>query len=184
MAKLITTYLYVYGDTITVRVSAYNTYGWSSETQYTGGATIKTAPVDMAAPTVTARTDSSITISFSTVTTSPADGGEPVDGYSVDYRLSTDPVNTWTADTTVTTSPKTITGLTAGLTYYVAVRAHNVHGYSGRTNYATVVMNNVPNAPLNVAIAESTDKLGMEITWDASVTAANLDSVTKYKVEI
>ena len=47
------TFNYDYGDTIAVRVSAFNTYGQSSTATNTGGATIKTEPQDMAAPTLT-----------------------------------------------------------------------------------------------------------------------------------
>ena len=181
MSVLRTTYNYAYGDTITVRVSAHNTYGWSTTATNTGGASIKTEPTDMAAPTVDSQTDTTITISFSTVTSSPANGGVSVTSYSVDYKLAAD--STWTTQTGVTSSPQTISSLTPGATYYVAIRAFNIHGYSGRTNYQTVIMRNVPTAPQNVVVAESTDGLGMDITWNAPAST-NGASVDSYKVEI
>ena len=140
-AVLVSSFGYSVGQTITVRASAHNTYGWSSTTSASGGS-VKTVPADMAAPTTT-NTDTTITVTFSTVTSSPANGGLTVSAYSVDYKLSTG--STWTSITGVTSSPQTITGLTAGSTYYVAIRALNSIGYSSDTNYASVTLSSVPS---------------------------------------
>ena len=48
---------YDYSDTINVRVSATSTYGTTDFAYNSGGATIETEPVDMAAPTLTSQTD-------------------------------------------------------------------------------------------------------------------------------
>ena len=75
----------------------------------------------MAAPSVTVDTNTQITVSFTTVTTSPANGGEAVTNYQVEYKLVAD--SSWTTTTPVTNSPKVISGLTAGASYNVVVRA-------------------------------------------------------------
>ena len=81
----------------------------------------------MAAPTLTNQTNTQIVVEFSLVSSTPENGGATVTSYEVDYRLSTD--STWTfAAPSVTAGSKTITGLTPGSTYHVAVRAVNVHG--------------------------------------------------------
>ena len=134
----------------------------------------------MAAPSTT-NTDTTITVTFSTVTTSPANGGLTVSSYSVDYKLSTDSV--WTTSTGVTSSPQTLSGLTAGATYHVAVRAMNSIGYSGYTNYATVTMHNVPSTVQSLAVTETGDQTGVTISWSAP-SSTNGASVTAYLVEI
>jgi hypothetical protein len=50
---------------------------WSTTANNSGGATIKTEP-GLAAPTVTVYINTQITVSFTTVTTSPPNGGEAV----------------------------------------------------------------------------------------------------------
>ena len=99
----------------------------------------------MPVPTVTVDTNTQITVSFTTVTTSPANGGEAVTNYQVEYKLVAD--STWITTTPVATSPKVITGLTAGASYNVVVRAENIYGFSGYSNIQTVTLNDVPSAP-------------------------------------
>ncbi len=60
----------------------------------------------------------------------PNDGGAPVTGYDVQYRLSTD--SSWTSGgEDITALTATITGLTNGMEYQVQVRAQNSVGEGG-----------------------------------------------------
>lgn len=89
---------------------------------WSGRATKKTLAVPAAPgkPTLSAITPTSVTVSW----TAPDDGGSPITGYQVGYGVSSTP-----ADTIVSaTSPKVITGLTPGTTYFFWVRAINAVG--------------------------------------------------------
>ncbi len=91
------------------------------------------APGKPAAPTVTAASGSSVTVTWD----EPANTGPAITGYGVQYCLTSDDCdnnadNDWTdASHSGTTREITITGLTAATSYDVQVQATNAEGASG-----------------------------------------------------
>ena len=82
------------------------------------------APGKPAAPTVSAASATSLTVTWS----APANDGPAITDY--DYRHRTSPDGSWTevTDTAITAPSATITGLTEGTSYDVQVRAMNDEG--------------------------------------------------------
>jgi len=92
-------------------------YGpWSARST----ATTTRIPDAPGTPTLSGISTTSVTVSW----TAPFNGGTPITGYELGYGTSL------TAPTTIisATSPKTVTGLTPGSTYYFWVRAINAVG--------------------------------------------------------
>ncbi|MCY4122085.1 MAG: fibronectin type III domain-containing protein, partial [Acidobacteria bacterium] len=97
--------------------------------------------------------------------TAPASGGA-VASYEVDYRLSS--AQSWTSITGITTTSRTVTGLTNGLAYNFRVRSRNASGASGWT--ATV--NATPtaaraNAP--TALVVTPVSMALRLSWTLPV---------------
>ena len=111
------------GTTYEVAVRARNSVGHSSWSRSSRGTpTSGSAPSTPAAPTLTPD-DGRLTARWS----APADNGSPIIDYDVRHR----PVGgNWTEIAGRTTTSATITGLTNGTTYEVAVRARNAFGRS------------------------------------------------------
>ena len=101
---------------------------------------------------------------FTAAWTAPADNGNAITGYEVDYRRSG--VTAWTTHTpTGTATRATVTGLAAG-TYTVRVRAENGGGWSGYSATATVVVTVAIATPvLTVNPTTSTDG-SYTVDWD------------------
>ena len=107
------------GTAYDVRVRAANAGGDGAWSPHTTGTPAST-PGKPAAPSVSAG-------AFRLVVawTAPSTGGSPITHYDVRWRTGT---NAWEQKDGVTTTSTTITGLTAGTTYEVAVRAANANG--------------------------------------------------------
>lgn len=88
---------------------------------------------------ITGNTDTSIQVSWSAVTGASS--------YNVQYGTST---GTYTTTFTGVTSPYTISGLTAGTTYYVRLQAANAVG--GGTTVNSVESSGTPNSPPQLSI--------------------------------
>ncbi|GLL08118.1 beta strand repeat-containing protein [Dactylosporangium matsuzakiense] len=154
------------GTAYTFTVHATNAVGDSPESSATTAITPVTTPgVPTAVTTTPAAT--AITVSF----TAPDDGGSPITG----YEISTDNGATW-----VTFSPAgvaltgTVTGLTPGTTYQIALRALNAAGTgTATTPAATTTLPEAVTAPTATAGTSSTT-----ISWAASPTS----TVTGYTV--
>lgn len=108
--------------TISLRVRATNSGGTVLSAVVTVPLTAAaTVPGTMAAPAVAGTGSSVLTVDRAVA---PPDGGSPITGYEM--RWSTDQA-TWTVGS-MTTTPDTITGLSASTLYYVQTRALNAVG--------------------------------------------------------
>lgn len=107
------------GTTYYVWARTHNAKGYSP---WSGVASKKTLNVPAAPgkPILSGISPTSVTISW----TAPTDGGSPITGYQVGYGTSSTTPSTIIS----ATSPKTITGLTPGTTYFFWVRAINAVG--------------------------------------------------------
>ena len=92
-----------------------------------------TAPVAPAAPTVSASGQTGLSVTWA----APADGGSPITSYDLRYRTGT---GQWTVIDSAWTSgdlTHTVTGLAAGTTYEIQVRAVNTVGDGAWSDSAT-----------------------------------------------
>ena len=169
-----------------VQVRAANSRGesdWSTATKQTPETQKPDAP---GAPTVNSW-HAGLRVSW----TAPADNGETITDYDVQYRActatplscATSPTwgswTEWNASDTSTTTSATITGLTNGTTYQIQVRAANSRGdgpWSLSTNGAPAAQKpGKPGAPTLTHKHQSLD-----VSWTAP--AANGEAITGYRV--
>lgn len=94
-----------------------------------GTATTLRTPSAPATPTITAVTMTSAIVNF----TPPNNGGSAITGYQVGYGTS----STGPSTTVSGTSPRTLTGLSPGTTYFFWVRAQNSIGWGAWSSAAT-----------------------------------------------
>lgn len=111
---------------------------------------------------VTPASATSLTITFGAATGAAS--------YDVRYGTSS---GVYTQTAASVTSPYTLTGLTAGTTYYVSVRAKNAVGAG--TNYDSNQLSALtsPAAPAGLAAAATTGQVAL--TWSAAATATSYE---------
>lgn len=118
-----------FNDLVKVQISAHNTYGWGdASATNTAGARIRRIPDTMSAPTITAYSDTSITVSW-TPLTSPANGNSDILSYDLRWDNGAGDPTAYELSNVLTTS-YVVTGITAGTQYKFVVRARNIYGYS------------------------------------------------------
>ncbi len=174
------------GTEYEVRVYAVNDQGDGNRSEI-AAATPATVPDKPNAPTLTARNEQ-----LTATWTAPDNGGNAIIRYEVQYRTSS-PQGQWTtsssADSDVTDTSHTVTGLTNGTTYEVQVRAVNsvaedagngpgVGAWSTSSASATPV--DVPKAPTGLALTVGNGKL--TASWTAPTDTGGSD-ITGYAVQ-
>ncbi len=107
-----------------------------------------------------------------------SDGGSPVTGYVVQWRLDAG-VYGASSEATPTGSPHTISGLTNGARYWVRVAAVNDVGRGDWSEEADAVPATVPGRPEGVAVLRGDSEV--ELSWSAP--ANNGAAITGYVVQ-
>jgi titin len=125
------------GTAYYVRVNAENAAGSSTAVVSGSTATPKTTPSSPSISAIAAG-DQSLSVAF----TAGATGGSSITG----YQYSINGGSTWTT-ASGTSSPITISSLTNGTSYQVALRAVNVVGNGDASNILSSTPRTVPNAP-------------------------------------
>ncbi len=173
------------GKRYQVRVQSVNKAGESGWSQWSDLATPATVPSAPGAPTL----DHGVA-SLSVSWTAPADNGDAIDDYDVQYRACTknadlkcasDPTwGSWTDHAhTGTGTTATITGLTNGTAYQVQVRAANSVGDGSWSTSAKEHPSTVPGAP--AAPTLTVWHASLSVSWTAP-TSDGGSAVTGYKV--
>jgi hypothetical protein len=136
----------------------------------------------MTAPTSGTVTSSSISVSFTTLTTAAQIRAPAILSYTVQYKLST--ASTYTSITGVSSSPVTISSLVPASSYDIVVYAINVQGSGTPSTALTVTtLAAAPDAPINVVTAVTTNNLGVTISWSDGASD-NGDPITGYNIYI
>jgi len=153
------------GTSYYVRVSAVNVAGSSTAVVSGSTATPKTAP---SAPSISAIAagNQSLSVSF----TAGATGGSAITG----YQYSVNGGSTW-ATVSGTSSPITISGLTNGTSYQVALRAVNVVGNGDTSNILASTPRTVPNAPTISSITAGANQGSVAFTLSGNGGSAVTD---------
>uniref|UniRef100_A0AAU7GYY6 Minor tail protein n=1 Tax=Streptomyces phage Scarif TaxID=3158858 RepID=A0AAU7GYY6_9CAUD len=145
------------GTTYYFWAQTHNSEGYSP---LSGRATAKTLKVPDAptTPLLAAVRMTSVDVAF----TANGNGGASISGYEIGYGTSP----TTPSDTVAATSPKTVTGLTPGTTYYFRTRAKNSVGWSAWSAASSIR-----------TIAGAYVKVGAE--WKLAVPYVNVGGVWK-----
>lgn len=146
------------GTTYYFWARTHNSEGWSA---WSGRASAKTlkVPDPPTVPLLAAVRMTSVDVAF----TANGDGGSPITGFEIGY--STTPTGSPTT-TVAATSPKTVTGLTPGTTYYFRTRAKSSVGWSAWSGASSIR-----------TIAGAWVKVGSE--WKLAVPYVNVGGVWK-----
>lgn len=118
------------GTTYYFWARTHNSEGWSAWSGRASARTLKT-PDSPTVPLLAAARMTSVDVAFS----ANGNGGSSITGYEIGYSKSSsgNPTNTIAA-----TSPKTVTGLTPGTTYYFRTRAKNKVGWSSWSGASSI----------------------------------------------
>jgi len=141
-----------FNTAVTVRVRAHNSIGYGSwSSTYSSGATIRSVPSTMSAPTIDSYSDSSITVSW-TALSSPDNGNSDILAYELVWDEGTDVVPTVDLSNTLTTSyVLSSSQITSGVKYRFAVRARNIYGSA--TSYSTETVAYAYDVPAKMSMA-------------------------------
>lgn len=186
MAKLRSSYLLAYPDIMKVQVSAFNLYGWGpvSNTN-TVGATVFDVPVQMAAPTRGAETQTTtIQVNWTPLTLIDSIRALTVLSYNLQWDEGTNGV-TWTnlvgfsIDTRQTTFTA-VTGITGGSVYKFRVRAKNLYGWGDFSQEVAITASQQPD-PVATITTEN-DGTDVVIRWSAPIN--NFAVITSYSLQV
>lgn len=89
MSVITGTYLYTFDTLVLVKVKSTNSYGDSDWAYNIGNARVESAPSQMSAPTVSAYSDTQITVTWSAVSGTAA-GNSAVTSYTLYWNKGTD----------------------------------------------------------------------------------------------
>ena len=161
------------GTNYHVQVRAGNAAGKGSYSP-SGIGTPPPPPGRPTAPTVTAASATSLAVSW----TAPTSGGSPITDYDVRYKRAS--ASGWTTHAfTGTGTSTTITGLTAGVTYDVQVRARNQHGVSQYSPSGSGTPNRVPGRPRAPTLTVTSGS-SLSVRWRAPTNTGT--AITDYDV--
>jgi len=161
----------------TFRVSAINEVGTSPASTASSVAIPADAPAATVTPTLTSRTSSSVTLSW----TAPRNGGQPITDYKIEY--SSNGV-TWMvfADGTSTRTSATVSGLVPGTSYRFRISAISQAG-TGTSSSPTepIIAAAAPQAPSAPTVVISGTTGGRVIvSWTAPSNSGSV--ITNYEV--
>ncbi|MEI6835541.1 MAG: fibronectin type III domain-containing protein [Candidatus Falkowbacteria bacterium] len=113
----------------------------------------------------------------------PADGGDAITDYLVQYKLSSEPTTWITFSHNVSTSTTNfVTGLISGSSYDFKVSAVNINGVGPSSDSATATpIQSAPSAPQNLSAGNAVSNQ-IDLTWEAPVSNGG-KSITNYLVE-
>ncbi len=138
----------------------------SSEVSVTPGTTVPNAPTSLSGTL----SGTSVDLSWTAVT-GDATGGDPIADYNVYEGTTSGGESSTPVDTTGGTTA-TVSGLTAGDTYYFTVKATTAAGTSAASQeYAVSVIGTDPAAPTNLAASGS--YASANLTWSAPTSSGD-----------
>jgi hypothetical protein len=136
----------------------------------------------MAAPTISAYSDTSITISW-TPLAAPNNGNSDILSYSLKWNTGDGSAPSIELTNVLTTS-YVVSGITAGTAYKFSVRARNIYGYSSAESPVTTA--NAVNPPGKMDIPtvalDGTTPTSVDITWTVP-TLTHGSAVDAYDVQ-
>lgn len=178
MSTLTSNFGYSFDQTVYVKASAYNSYGFgTTSSANTSGAKIRKVPDQMAQPSLNVfSTDTTIILYWSSVSGSSA-GNSDVLSYNLYWDAGSGTANIELTDTLVTSY--TIYGVTGGQPYIFKLRARNIYGYGDFSNTLTISPSDVPGKmDMPTVELSGTD---VKVSWTAPTSHSS--SITAYDIE-
>ena len=159
------------GQNYSFTVAAYNLAGLSNQSNVANVTAIGLPGAPLLVSIVAGH--GSITLTW----TAPANNGSPITGYKLYWDTANPPVaNLREIGPTVFSA--TVTGLTAGTTYYLTVSAVNAAGEGNKSVASSAKPYTVPNAPnMNSPVVSGNQ---VTLTWTANGNGSN--PITSYKL--
>ena len=171
-------------DLVQVQIQASNINGWGDLSEVNVvGALIQTRPKQMAPPTRGSSTNTGSLQVFWTALVGDQTGGAPIDSYNLQWDQGTN-AQSWydlTGDgvnfpySTATTGVFS-TGVFAGTTYKMRIRAHNVNGWGDFSTILIIKATGIPGMPLPPTTF--IQNLNVKISWTDPVN--NFEAITSY----
>ena len=134
---------YQFNDLVLVKAKSTNSFGtapWSATNAV--GAVISQVPSKMAAPAMVSLTTETMTVSWTPLLTSPANGNSQVLSYSLMWDNGSGTLSIELTDSLVTTY--SVAGLTGGQTYSFKVAAVNIYGKGEYSDVTAIEASDVP----------------------------------------
>src|SRR2546426_73745 len=166
------------GTAYTYRVSAINSVGTGSPSNSASATTLAVAPSPPMGLAATAVSSSQINLSW----TAPNNGGSAITGYKIER--SADGGSTWStlvANTGITGTTYSDTGLARTTTYTYRVSAINSVGTSSPSNTASATTSVVSSPPSGLA-ATAASSSQINLSWAAPADNGG-SAITGYKIE-
>jgi len=175
------------GTTYTYKVSAINSAGTgaasgeaSATPQSSSSAGVPSQPLSL---TATAASSTQVNLSWSAPS---SNGGYPISGYKIEFRIGSGSYSTLISNTGSTSTAYSHTGLSSGQTYVYRVSAINSVGAGTPSAESSVTLtgassSNAPGAPVGLA-ATAASPTQVNLSWSAPSNTGG-SAVTGYKIE-
>ncbi|CDW74138.1 pa14 multi-domain protein [Stylonychia lemnae] len=176
-------------DPIEAKIQAYNSRGWSEESDIGTGVTISTEPDQMLLPFRGSQTSTNqIQVSWSSLSARrlASSGGSPVISYNLQWDAGTNGASWYDLvglqPAYLSTSYLVTTGIVSGQSYEFRVRAKNIFGWGSFSDQITLKASTVPAQVATVTTSVDSLTGGLKISWTAPF--ANGEAIDSYVIEI
>jgi len=172
-------YDYVFQDTVIVRISAHNTYGFGDASDPNGsGGAIRQLPDIMPSPTLVSKTETEAEVQWSTLT-APNNGDSDIIEYQLYYDNGSGTPNIKIASGLITSY--TVSGLSISNTYEFVVKAVNIYGEGPES---AIPLSMIPSDKPGQVDIVSISLSGTEVHINWNAPNDHNSALTEYDIQI
>lgn len=168
-------------DTIRIKVSAHNTYGWGVASAESSSLTLQRVPSQVVNVRSGAGTSKSqVQVSWDALTFGEATGDASILSYNLQLQLSD---GTWSSlvgesSDSLATSYTVTTGIVAGTSYTFRVRARNIQGWGAPSSTVAILAAQAP--PQMASVVTTIVNTDVKIQWTAPSNYGS--AITAYEI--